>query len=387
MAHIIEEYSKHLGVKISKPVLKEHYFPLGNIKYITVICDETPSKYYPHFELVFDIIRPILQKEKIFIIQLEGNQPIHGANKWINGLSFKQMAFILSNSMLNVGPDCLHAQYCSAKNIRTVTLFGNYYSSIKKPYWIKGGVDTLIEPEWNFHPSYDVKDGLNQISSIKPERIAGAILKHLNKWEKINFKTLRIGEQYQKPFCEIIPTKFFDLRNFDFYNENLFPVFRFDFGFAYEHFFKYIENIKNFNIVHDELLDLDFLSRIRHPLSTFFFYMKDLALDIPEKYIESLAEMGIKFFILVDHQKDVKKIRNKYFDVGIEFIKQKRDGLKLEKDSLFLTKRKIIEGNKIYLSNAHRKKGLDNNREVLYNDDEFLDEIDYFLIYKEPANS
>ena len=28
MSHLIEEYAKNLGVKISSPVLKDHYFPV-----------------------------------------------------------------------------------------------------------------------------------------------------------------------------------------------------------------------------------------------------------------------------------------------------------------------------------------------------------------------
>eukprot|EP01049_Picozoa_sp_SAG25_P019599 SAG25_NODE_6250_length_575_cov_0.638655_1_plen_31_part_10 len=28
MAHLIEEYAKSLGVKISSPVVKDHYFPI-----------------------------------------------------------------------------------------------------------------------------------------------------------------------------------------------------------------------------------------------------------------------------------------------------------------------------------------------------------------------
>ena len=37
MSHIVKEYAKELGVKIGKPIITEHFFPVLNDKYIFVI--------------------------------------------------------------------------------------------------------------------------------------------------------------------------------------------------------------------------------------------------------------------------------------------------------------------------------------------------------------
>ena len=36
MPHLIKEYAKSLGVKTSKPVVKDHFFPVLADKYITI---------------------------------------------------------------------------------------------------------------------------------------------------------------------------------------------------------------------------------------------------------------------------------------------------------------------------------------------------------------
>ena len=39
MSHLIEEYAKSLGVKIGKPVLNDHFYPILDEKYITIHTD------------------------------------------------------------------------------------------------------------------------------------------------------------------------------------------------------------------------------------------------------------------------------------------------------------------------------------------------------------
>ena len=44
MSHLAEEYAKSCGVKIGKPVLKPHYFPIVYDKYITIHNDKNATK-------------------------------------------------------------------------------------------------------------------------------------------------------------------------------------------------------------------------------------------------------------------------------------------------------------------------------------------------------
>ena len=99
MPHLLEEYAKNLGVKISLPVIRDHFFPLTADKYITLSNDdEVESKHYPYYDMVLNLIRPFLQEEDIKVVQLGGKARIEGVDTALD-LSFKQKSFILSRSL------------------------------------------------------------------------------------------------------------------------------------------------------------------------------------------------------------------------------------------------------------------------------------------------
>jgi len=53
MSHLIEEYAKNLGVKISKPMIAKHFWPTAFDNYITICLDsEIPSKNYRYLRQV-----------------------------------------------------------------------------------------------------------------------------------------------------------------------------------------------------------------------------------------------------------------------------------------------------------------------------------------------
>ena len=53
MPHLLKEYAKNLGVKISKPTFKEHFFPLDFDKYIVLYNeDNVQSRNYKYFLVI-----------------------------------------------------------------------------------------------------------------------------------------------------------------------------------------------------------------------------------------------------------------------------------------------------------------------------------------------
>ena len=94
MAHLLEEYAKSLGVKISSPVVKDHFFPLNFDNYITISKDDgIESKSYPYYDLVVDLLKPFFDRANIKIVQLGGNSRIKGSDAALN-LTFKQKSFM-----------------------------------------------------------------------------------------------------------------------------------------------------------------------------------------------------------------------------------------------------------------------------------------------------
>ena len=73
MGHLIEEYAKSLGVKIGKPVLNDHFYPILDEKYITIHTDnKIDSKNYEYFPQVINLIKPILNNLGYKIYQIGG---------------------------------------------------------------------------------------------------------------------------------------------------------------------------------------------------------------------------------------------------------------------------------------------------------------------------
>ena len=133
MAHLLEEYAKNLGVKISQPVINDHFFPLRVEKYITISQESSvESKVYPYYPVVINLLKPFLERAGIKIVQLGGATRIEGVDEAFN-LSFKQQNYILSNSLAHIGVDGVSNHVASAKNIPTITLFGNTFAETNKP--------------------------------------------------------------------------------------------------------------------------------------------------------------------------------------------------------------------------------------------------------------
>ena len=78
MSHLIEEYAKNLGVKISEPIVNDHFFPITQCKYITLNQAGVASKTYSHYDIVLSLLKPFLDRADIKVIQIGGDKKIEG---------------------------------------------------------------------------------------------------------------------------------------------------------------------------------------------------------------------------------------------------------------------------------------------------------------------
>ena len=74
MSHIAEVYAKDLGVKIGKPKIIEHFYPVRSEKYIVFQGGtEMQCKQYKYWDIVFSLIKPHLSKNNIKIEEISNN--------------------------------------------------------------------------------------------------------------------------------------------------------------------------------------------------------------------------------------------------------------------------------------------------------------------------
>ena len=379
MAHLLEEYAKNLGVKFSKPIVYDHFFPLKFDKYITISQDEVnESKNYPYFSIVLNLLRPFLDRAQIKTVQLGGKSKIEGVDAALK-ISFKQPSFILSNSLAHVGPDGVLNHLASAKNLPTVTLFGNTFPQVNRPLFSKSSSsNTNLSPKWDKKPCLSPTDPQRQITKIKPEIVAQSILDFLKiEKEDISFSTKYIGGSFSHNVVEVVPTSFVPLR--------LSPQqplsVRADYGFDENSFLKYCSQYK-VSICAKKLIQPHGLQAIAANINTFYLFIDKDWEDIPDTYFNTLKNFNINLVFLTKNEDNISALRNKYFDIPIRpYYKDIKAPCEVGESTKFLSSLRIIEGSKEYLSYAHWKKGLDNSNKVL-DTSEYWRESDHFYIYE-----
>jgi len=378
MAHLIEEYAKSLGVKISSPVVKDHFFPICFDNYITIHqASNVSSKTYSHYDIVISLLKPFLERAKIKVIQLGGSKKIEGVDAALN-VSFKQQSFILSKSLVHLGCDSALAQLSSSKKIPTVTLFGNVFAANAKPTFSDESINVTLEPKWDKKPCFSIEDPKKQIDSIKPEIVAQSVLDFLEiEKEDIRFNTKYVGPSFRNPVVEVVPTSFNPLK----LKSGQELMVRADYDFNEDCFLKYC-SLYPTNIFSSNLIQPHGLQKIAKNVNKFYLFLDKSWDSIPENYFEILKNMDINLSMIVKNKEELNDIRNKYFDIPVvPYYSDKKTPCEVSEDTRFMSSLRIIEGGKEYLSYAHWKKGLDNNNRVI-DTPEYWRESDHFYIYE-----
>lgn len=380
MAHLIKEYAKNLGVKISTPVIKEHFFPIPTDNYITIsIEQDAPARHYKHYGVVLFILKPFLKKHNIEIIQLGGREQIEDSFVALN-LPFKQQAYVISKSLLHIGGDGALSHFSSLRKIPTVTLFGNTFANINKPIFSSPSLNVNLEPEWDKKPSFS--NAGDDINKIKPEVIAQSII-NLLKIEKcnVNFKTLYIGKAYEQKIAEVIPLSFQPINLHP--NQELF--IRADYGFEEKAFFEYCKNYK-VSIFLNSLIQPKHLQNLAANINNLFIFVEKEGDIIPDAYFTTVKNLNINVILLVKNNKDLNYFKNIYFDMEVRAYCPKEEAYEgFNLGNRFLSAKRLISEGKEYLSPAHWEKNLDNNNKVV-DSPNFFAELEHFYIYEQDQN-
>lgn len=382
MSHILEEYAKNLGVNIGKPIVQKHFFPLRCDKFITINGDcRIPAKNYPFYSLVIRLLKERLGGE-VSIFQLGGaNKPIAGADKVLDGLTFKQYAYILSRSSLHIGPDNVFMHYASSQNIPLVTLFGNVYPETTQGFWSEPLVRENILAPWKTKPCLMVEDSERAIEKITPENIVNSSLRMLGDKEPIDFKTISIGENFAHQVIEIIPKMYVPLSIF---GGNVLNI-RTDMGGNSDAVLGYCFN-HPVNIISDsQVIPLETLSRFRKNLHQITIFADKNTGEIPIEYLEGVKKMGAGVKILVREKDILNSFRAKYFDFDVDFFdppKERPDSI--PENAMFYSNKMMVEGENIYPSRAHWKnyqKSVDNSSNIIDNP-MYWEDLEHFFIYE-----
>lgn len=197
--HLLEQYALACGAKISEPFIYETFFPLSFGKYIVLAKEHLfPSRNYLYWQSVVDLLSPILKKHDINIIQVSGpkDKSLNEVMQ-IQSQDFNQLSYIIRNCELFLSIDNPLVHIASAHNKKIVSIYSDSEPSYTGPYWGDKENQLLIKSEKNGRKaSHDANENPKTINNIKPEEIANSVLSLLGFSERINIKTLFIGDNY-----------------------------------------------------------------------------------------------------------------------------------------------------------------------------------------------
>jgi hypothetical protein len=365
--HLAELYARDLGVAVGKPILHPHFFPLPCARYITVHNDnKVKSKEYNYFTEVITLLKPFLGDIKVIQVGSGSEGKIKGVDYKLPTNNFKQLAFVLQNSMCHFGIDSCPVHICSAFGTPTVSLYGHTYASTCSPVWSTNNI--ILESDRDGRkPSFSAEEYPRSMDRIMPEDIANGVLSFIKPSEKVREKTLHIGDFYGKECVDYIPSG-----NKGF-SEDVGLNVRMDF-------------------VHDETFLEKCLSRslevtIRKPFDLKFLSNKNLGMvnylsdDFDDFFVRALNASGKRFSLFGTDADTLKEQRMKFFDFDIiffdkkEIVKRKKEATSGEFDENCLKK----TSKRVLFEEDEYQSIYDYTGET----DDFWFDLDWFRIYKE----
>ena len=357
MSHLAEEYAKSCGVKIGEPVLKPHYFPVLHDKYITIHNDKkVQSKEYDMWPEVIGLLREHLKDTKVIQIGAKGEETIKGVDAHMPTETLKQSAYIIENSLAHVGIDSVPVHIASALDKPVVGIYSHTYANTCSPLWNKKTKAITIESDRRGNkPSFSLNENPKTINFINPEKIAQAVLDVLDIDEKINHKTIYIGEHYKSNFFEIIPIKNTTLKA-----ENI------DVRMDYAHNENVLSEILKRNIVEvtlsepisENLLKLKRIKKIIYKADSF-----------DQDFCKLIKKEGIPHVLVCTSSENLSKERTENFDNLISYLDLK-ESIENNKKKINIddfneikikSNKQIVCGDKLYESyfDLNERKNLD----------------------------
>lgn len=387
MSHLIQEYAKSLGVKIGKPFLIDHFYPINAEKYITIHCDnKIDSKYYEYFPQVLNLLSPILKQNgyKIFQVGSINDPELKNVDGNLLNLNFKQSSYVLKNSSLHIGIDSLPVHIASAYDVPIVVLYSHVFPLNANPFWSSPDKVEILESKRDVvpKPSFSYQELPKTIRTIDPEDIVNAALKLLKIPKIINFKTLFIGQYFHIPSVEVVPNF---KANIEDQNGKLL-IIRNDLveTLNLDSLNFWVSKNKSIIITNQEI-PFNFLRNNFQNIEKIIFKIDKYTPN--KEYLIALKRSKISFILLTQDKENLPKIRNDFFDFQVELDKSIHNIEKLptvNNESLFFSNKILISNGKLYSSEAHLKneKTLDSGPQKSYDDPIFWKDIDYFYFYE-----
>lgn len=353
--NLIQNYALQLGQKINKFDVFEKFIPKPTENpYLCIHTTSKPSKSYSRWQDSIDILKPILSKNKIDILQIgdKNDTRINGVYDMCGGTSFGQTAYLIRDCLLFLGCDSFPGHLSGHYSKSSIILVSNNYKSCVECYFGDKSRQIFLEPDRTKfpRPSFSFDENPKSIDTIKPEIIAESVLKLLGIEEKIPYKFLFFGENYTNRILELVPNSVVDSNKLGV--ETL--VIRNDL-FQNEQMIAQQLNICNAIIITKDYINIDLIRHFKNKIKQIIFIIDEQS---DPKTIFSYQNLGIKvdMFSYLSEER-LNEIKLKFCEIGIIFNRAPKSIFEIPElkekslDNLYYkSNRFILSSGKIYLS-------------------------------------
>ena len=382
--HLIETYALNCGAKIGKPYIYDSYYPLPNEKFITFHTDcKFPAKNYNYWQEVIDLIYPILEKEKIKIIQTGSPNDIKIGKTidYTGKTTVNQLAYLIKHSSLHFGSDSLPIHLASVYNVPIVGLYSVIQPENAGPYFGDKSKQILFKcyERAGRKPFYSPEENPKSVNLINPEEIAEAILKLLNISHKKKYNTVHIGERYGKVMLhDFIPDQVVNIENKD----SVLDV-RMDYLFSQEALAQQLQ-LNKCRIFTNKPINFDILKTFKSSIESIFYIIGQ---DDDPSFVKNVINTGIKTILLSElSEEEINKKKINYYEYGNIIKLPAPDAnlinkLKENKNLYYKSCRNIYSSEKIYSSLAAKKNDVSKGKdfEKVIDSPEFWQESQNFF--------
>ena len=350
MSHIAEVYAKDLGVKIGKPKITEHFYPLLQDKFILIgTQDEIKAHNYDYWGLVVNLLEPILEKYNINVIEIH-----NGDNR-----SLKQKNFMLRKSLGYFGVSNHYAQIADTYGKPSVCIVGNTYPEVCQP----APTSKMISPDFSkIKPSFALEENPKRINEIKAEEIAQSVLDALNIDEKIKFKTIYIGANSHQETIEIVPD-FKAHINQDMSSKTV--LVRGDLHYDIDNISFWSHSSPNVLFLKQEI-PADQIGRLSRNTRKVVLKV-DSAENNYEDFLNDLKKYNIPSVLVTENEEIVNDLRLKYFDFQVLLSEYKDVSDLVNENTKFISNKTFINAKDKYISEFCADR-LDNSINFVLND-------------------
>ena len=382
--NFIENLSLSSGLQARRPLLSESFFPVVAERYITIHTENHQSKQWDHLQEFIDLIKPILKKENIQIIELGWNKvPLGNIDFSIKQADPKQAAYIISKSLLHLGVENFLTQLASFYDTPCVSLYSNTSPDVFPSLWGENfdyQSSSLVADLKGLKPSYMGEENPKTINKIPPEAALCKVLDILGINHDFDTKeVLFMGPSCHAKCLEVIP-------NFtpepSFFPQSVVNV-RMDYHFN-EGPLQALASNRKISIVTDQPININILRPLSPNIEALFIKINE---SFDSEYIDSLKSLGKTLAFILDPALEDADIRTKFFDLKIipEEKKKKKDLDNSEKicdTTRYKSSKMVFSNNKQYSSKAAWEQDIpSHDDQPIIDCDSFWEESDYMKLY------